>query len=553
MTVIENGTVLVAVSEYGEFASLVTLCREVEAKLGLHPVFVFAPGYGLVSDHARMVEFENWSWTQLGGKTHSYRTELDEESSNGYFRVFSDVALSDSPVIPITPAQWKSKLLYLGVAIYQLLSFVKRKILRMGLRQAGGAVPLFLPLRQLKKMLVHAEHIYQEVRPRLVLSGQDYALSVTSLLSIVGERKGIKTSIVPFNMPPTTREIIESFAYSGYNRLQGIEKRLAQMINPKWLNVRRGQVYCRVKLLTAIAADTLGLTPAEPWLPNSGKAIVFVPSQWSYDYYLTAGIPQNQLRLTGSEWSDTLVQARGSISERRIRLVESILNHSRRKQSSKKCSSQAKQRIIIISWPPNQYPRHALGCATYMDLCRQFITSIHAIQAADIANVVVSLHPTLTDQKLLARIQDAGIYVLRSNLIEYVDCADLFVSTVSSTSFWALQCGIPTINFDGYMYGYTEFDQAGAITIKTPSELFTVCKNLLENPEQFASVRLRIAERSSLFAETGGINKQRIMNGLAELVAAADHATSPLSVATDAGATLTVQTVSTSLDGQDAA
>lgn len=510
MTVLENGTVLVPVSEYGEFNFLVTLCRKVESHLKLHPVFIFSPEYGMVHTHGQLLESENWSWAQLGSDMFSYRSELDVRSDNGYFRVFSESALDIDNKQKLSKRNLSFVPLCIAVSFFQFLARIKkvsllaiRKVLNRSLKTDIPKVHIKSPASGLKSQLKHAHRLFEILRPKLILSGQDFALSVTSIISIVGEQHGVKTAIVPFNMPPTTREILESFAYHGYNRLHGLEKHLAQVVNPKWLNIRRGQVYSRINILAALAADSLDLMPPEPWLPNSGRGIVCVPSRWAYDYYSKAGIPLSQLILTGATWSDTLVQSANTRAERRRRLLASM-----------KCTG---ERIMIISWPPNQYPRKARGCSSYKDLCNQFIQVIEEIQFSKFARVAVSLHPTLTDAVLLEKIQSVGIHVLRSSLINVVDCADIFVSTVSSTNFWALQCGIPTINFDGYLYGYTEFDEAGAITIKTPAELFTVCKSLFENHEKLIQLRNRIEQQSAYFTEQTGQNTSRILYKLAEL------------------------------------
>ncbi len=482
MTTIENKSILVAVSEYGEFGSLLPLAKELEKRLGLHPVFVFAPGYGLVHEHGRLVEIEGWSWVQLGAKNKSFRTLTDANSGSGYFPTGRDFArrsqTPDTGERPITPTVSR-----IGSASLQML-FTANRLLNRLAKFRGKSSGSTSGRKELRKQLEHAELIFRKVKPQLVLSGQDYALSVTSFLSRVGEMHGIGTAIVPFSMPPTTKEIIETFAYHGYNRLRGIEKRLAQRIIPHWLNEHRENVYSRVSPGAAIAADSLGLTPPQPWLPNSGRGVVCVPSRSAQEYYLKAGIAASQLRLTGATWSDKIVRSAPTRLARKKRLMTNIEALTSGKLKRRALTD----KLAILSWAPNQYPRKALGCPTYDDLCNQFITAVQELENAGIARVAVSLHPTLTDEKLLTSLRKAKIFVLRSSLIEYVDCADVFVSTVSSTNFWALQCGIPTINFDGYLYGYTEFDEAGAITIRTPFELFSVCKRLFEDEENLERV-----------------------------------------------------------------
>ena len=516
MTTIEKGCVLVGVSEYGEFSSLIPLCKSIESRFGLHPVFVFTAGYGLWRDHGQLVELENWSWARLGSKSaYSFRYPLDEKSKAGYFRVY-DHPWGDRGRTPGMFDGITLQVLKLAVSA----GYVMRRVAHRW-QSASASLPIGAK-RHWDAQLKHARRLFKQLQPRLVLSGQDYILSVTSILAKVAEESGVKTVVVPYSMPPTTRELIESFAYGGQNRLRGVELLLAPRLNPKLLNHRRGGIYARVNLIDAIHAERLGLTPPEPWLPNSGRGIVFVPSKQAYDYYAKAGIPEAQLRLTGANWSDHFVRSAATRPERKQKLldrVRAMLSGQGARRAAMADALNASKRLVIVSWPPNQWPRRALGCLTYSDLCQQFINSLSQIQSGGLASVVVSLHPTVNDQDILDRLEKAGVYVLRSSLIRYVDCADVFMSTVSSTSFWALQCGIPTINFDGYLYGYTEFDQAGAITVRTPQDAYEACEQLFENPAYMEEVMARIRDRAAYFTSEDGGCMDRIMNEMEALIA----------------------------------
>jgi hypothetical protein len=519
MTSIDGGSFLVAVSEYGEFGAMMSLCREVEAALGLHPVFVFCPGYGMVKEHGQMVVQERWSWTQLGGGSNdrSYRSGHDVSSHDGYFRVHSragGAALLEGE----KGSAGGRYLLKAGLAALYAGRFAKRRFRRFALLRGSSATLSgghLRPASRIRAELASARRIFSAVKPRLVLSGQDYALSVTAILAKVGEEIGVRTAIVPYSMPPTTRELIETFSYNGYNRLYGFEQRAAALIDPKWTTLHRGQVYSRVNIVLAMACDRLGLSPPEPWLPNSGRGVVFAPSRHGYEYYLKAGIPEAQLRLTGAPWSDALVRAASTVGERKARLL-------RRLQATLRHKSKGGQKLVIVSWPPNQWPRKAMGCSTYADLCHQFIGMMRSLLRSRIATVAVSLHPTTTQPDLIAAINAAKIHILPSRLEEYVDCADVFVSTVSSTNFWALQCGIPTINYDGYLYGYTEFEEAGAVTVRSVQDIHDVCERLISDEAFLADTTGRIRRQSAAFVMSDGCSIQRIMAELVTLAAKRD-------------------------------
>jgi hypothetical protein len=517
MTTIENKSILVAVSEYGEFSSLLPLAKEFEERFGLHPVFVFTYGYGLAHEHGRLVEIEGWSWTKLGTKEGSFYTLLDVNSKKGYFVSRQDFFNRNSDINANHNGAVSAISRGLFASMFLILA-AKKKMLRRLPKFGGKSYGDTFPKTGSMHLLKHTEYIFQKVKPRLIISGQDYALSVTSFLSKVGEKYGVSTLIIPYSMPPTTKEIIETFSQLKYNRLNQIEKWLAQRNIPHWLNSYRGQVYSRVSPLQAMDADRHGLTPPEPWVPNSGRGVVCVPSKWALEYYSKAGIPADQLRLTGAPWSDALVRSVITRSTRKKQLMESIETFSPSRFKNY-CET---DKLVILSWAPNQYPRKSYNFSTYEALCNAFIELIWELEINCIGRIAVSIHPTVTDETLLKKFHDARIFTLRSNLIDHIDCADVFISTVSSTNFWALQCGIPTINFDGYLYGYTEFDEAGAITVKLPYEIFAVCKRLLKDEAYYSEVKARIENRSSLFCETGGENLESIMSLAANFFPAGD-------------------------------
>lgn len=508
MNELENRCVLVPVSEYGEFGAMFSLCRTIEAELGLHPVFVFTWGYGMLKEHSRLVEIERWSWFQMGDGQKSLYTRMDRRTLNNYLPS-QTVVEADRQGRGAWPV-WKIAAGFAGG--FLLLAGVIESI--------GNRVRVLTRTRRrMRASMKQAVKIVALTSPKLVLSGQDFPLSVTSVLAAAAGKRGIQTAIIPFSMPPTTREIIESFAYFGLGKVRGPYRYVARLLIPTWLNERRGETYARADLGDAIAARLAGLEPPVPWLPNSGRGVLFVPSKWAYSYYERAGIPSKQLRLTGAAWSDKLVASAATREERRKILIGNLLSGipRRYKRPHKQKVSELDWKLIVVSWPTNQYPRKANGCDSYEDLWRQYISALQHLQALYSVCAAVSLHPTVSDPKLLTMLRKAGIPVVRDALITYVDCADVFISPVSSTAFWALQCGVPTINFDGYLYGYTEFDEAGAITVTSPHEMGHVAARLLDDQPYVEETRRRIAASMELFAIRDGQSMRRILDELRRL------------------------------------
>lgn len=512
-TTIESPVCLVAVSEYGELGAMLPLARDIETKLGLHPVFVFASGYGKVPEHGQLVELQGHSWLELGGVRYSYTTQADIFSEQGYFPVIQDSEKGPvrSAIADTHPALTLSRRIRADLE-YQFFRIKRRLFVQ--LKEKDVVISgLWLQIQRARK-------IFDRLDVRLIVSGQDYALSVTSILAHEGAKRNIELAIVPYSMPPTTREIVESHARLQINRVPKRKEKFYLRHFSCWLMQYRGHIYSRLGIRDMLLADRFGLTPPLPWTPNSGLGKLLLPSDQARDYYIQSGVPADMITVTGAPWNDDLLALESSRSERKQRLLNRI--RSELKATGRQAPIDT-DKLVIVSWPPNQWPRASMGCSSYADLCRQFIANLASIQIAELAYVAISLHPTVSDPSIVNGLRRAGIVVLRDNLIDVIDCADVFSSTVSSTAFWAIQCGIPSINFDGYLYGYREFDEAGATTVRTAGQMRGVMDRLLSDEAAYAEAQNAIIARRDYWTVRSGESKAQIMEALVKMVSAGEN------------------------------
>jgi hypothetical protein len=132
--------------------------------------------------------------------------------------------------------------------------------------------------------------------------------------------------------------------------------------------------------------------------------------------------------------------------------------------------------------------------------------------------VAVSLHPTLVGRPLHAELKREGIYVLDRQLVEVLDCADIFLATVSSTLLWSLQLEIPSVNFDVYRYGYREFSEAGIIDVSSVPDLRATLLSLIRQPDHYASVQEALRVSRGHWGMFDGSCTKRIMDELSALM-----------------------------------
>lgn len=515
MSSIQKNNVLIAVSEYGELNEMFRLAKEIRQELFLHPIFVFSSQFSILKDQTQLLELEKFSWIQLGTSHFSYYTDDDAKSDNGYFQVQQTINKSLKEYKHPFYKKYK-QLLFIGLIF--LIYFYNRILTKLKNKHKNFLYrkkPLYKRYHYFLSQINQADKIFQIFKPKLVISGQDYALSVTSILAKVAEKHNIHTAIIPFSMPPTMKEIIESFSYFGMNKLMQLEKLFYEIALPQWINKYHGSFYSRLDPYSCYISNRLDLSPPKPWLPNSGRGIVFLPSQWSYNYYIKSGIPASQLKVTGALWNDILWK--NTNDQKKEGRRKNLLNCVDSEQKGRKKSENSK--IIIVSWPPNQYPRKAFNNDDYQQLCEELCKTLNSLRKIFHVSIVISLHPTLQDSFLLKILKKYNLYVIRDSLLNYIDLADIFISTVSSVNFWSLSCCIPTLNFDCYGYGYAEFEEAGAIDVRTMTELFNACFNLLDNEQEFALVKEAICKKSQPFIMKDGCSRKRILSELKQLMA----------------------------------
>lgn len=542
---IEPKTAVYPVSEYGEFYHLLNVAKEVQTALGLHPLFVFRHDYGAIKRHSQIAEGKGYSWAVEDNARDAVDNRL-EATGDGYFKQ----SPSARPLLRggrkggsrrEEPRGMRRKasllLLRLLQVLYALQLLLAPLLLpyllyRLARRTSlGKRVKSFVRRRSTAKNLAgrlrSMRALFDHFEPVLVISGQDYVLSVTSLAAKVADDRGIRTLIIPFSMTPTVKEIAESFAMLEINVVRmRMTLWLMSKVWPEWLNRYRGQNYTRLPLLDVIAATAAGVAPPEPWVPNSGRGIILAPSAQSADYCRSAGIPDEQVEVTGALWNDHFLGQAASRRRRRRSLLNSARNYYRHTalkhgiqafagRSPDDHDDDPSDILIIVSFPPNQWPRAADGFNDFATFAAATGRVLASLVSGGHAQVVISLHPTLHGSPVAHALSEEGLYVTNAQLRDILDCADIFTATVSSTLLWAVQLGVPSINFDPYSYGYSEFREAGMLEASTLPDLYETLLDLTSDRTELEALRARIMKQRDYWTCHDGHSKQRILEAVA--------------------------------------
>lgn len=234
---------------------------------------------------------------------------------------------------------------------------------------------------------------------------------------------------------------------------------------PKWLRSGEGYAITGLPLATCLAHEQQGIASANPWLSNFGAIdVLAVESRRVADAYVGHGFPEAKIQVVGLPSFDDLARALSTRSATRGSLL--------RERGLPPTTP-----IIVTAIPPNQYPQRAAAeFGDYAELLASWLSALENTGAL----VLASLHPTLKGREHEYPLVNR--FVRHEPISALLPLADLFVASVSTTIKWALACGIPTINFDCYQYGYPDYvNCAGVVEARSLEEMQLYLTALLKD------------------------------------------------------------------------
>ena len=179
------------------------------------------------------------------------------------------------------------------------------------------------------------------------------------------------------------------------------------------------------------------------------------------------------------------------------------------------------QKLVVVSWPTNQFSRPApdLEFEDYEAVSYFWANALRDIADEFGALVMVSLHPTLLNQNFDYLEEDFGFKIWHGALTDILPKADLFVSCVSSTLFWAVNLGVPSINYDCYGYGYREFDETGAIkTVSRRSDFTELLDRVFADKNVYKDMKNSAVNNGNYWGFDDGGSDDRILEAIANIM-----------------------------------
>lgn len=289
------------------------------------------------------------------------------------------------------------------------------------------------------------ERIFEKINPTIVFSFGDRHIDIEAPVLMAAKTNGIRI-IIPYS------------TYSGSPgmiRIRQIQKTLNL-----WWPFSLYRLYSVLRLRNQIlqgyfwqhpsvlfALKKLNSLSDNPWCIGNGLSdIVCVDNEYTYARYRREGVPSWKLRVVGDVAYDSLFE-----------------QYSNRKQMlkcvRKECHLEIGKPVIVLALP--QFAEQGL-----MDwerhwkeinyICNQ-VTRINF-------NVIISLHPRVNSNNYSFLEGKYPVHISLRPLKEILPIANVFIAINSSTVFWAVLCGIPTIVLDYFGLDSTMF--ANLSTVK---------------------------------------------------------------------------------------
>jgi hypothetical protein len=173
--------------------------------------------------------------------------------------------------------------------------------------------------------------------------------------------------------------------------------------------------------------------------------------------------------------------------------------------------------IIVCGWPVNMFAWGGAsgGCySDYESVARAWALALSTMRDKHGVQILVSVHPKTLDGEFQAALA-YGLQVVRGDSEALIAHCDVFATlNGSSLTAWAIACGKPTLLFDCFATGYTEFDAVpGCRMVYREADFVTELDRLCADPD----ARRALAEAQQKVAGDWGILDGRANERLAAL------------------------------------
>jgi hypothetical protein len=367
-------------------------------------------------------------------------------------------------------------------------------------RWGWWGVHFLVELLDLRASLTRVNVAFDTLSPDMLIMSIDLAGYDTGAYIKVAHQRGCKVLLIS-SMMSIGLDQAEVYYNNRDYHVRGYTRRWLARVFPHWVFRHRGRDILRCPPGRVLAMEILHIAPPKPWIFNSSWADAFnMESEAMLEYYAAAGIPREQMVVTGSTADDVMAAAQAEMIERREKLCRSL-------------ALPADRPLILTALPPDflDQPGGRPECdfREYEALVDFWMKTCCGIRDH---NVIIALHPSVPPADAV-KFERYGARVASMNTAELIPICDLFVASISSTIRWAIACGKPVVNYDVYRYRYTDFDGIeGVLTFEEQHEFVSVLRRLTTAPAYALEIGKKQAAVAPRWGRLDGQSGQRMVD-----------------------------------------
>ena len=456
---------LFLVDEYAEFIELRRLALYARTCCGWEVLFLFLRrSYRSLGEHTSQLVEDGFKWVDHGGTLHD-RPHPRPNAGGGETK---DV-----------PLESKNK-------------FGVRKEYGAIKATAVDVVNFLHDLRYYRTWSRRCRALVNRLRPGCVVAAQDFVGGAISLVLIAARRERIPSLIVPYAM--FNLEEARNYSLSRPDRqLNRPFNQLLLLGARRWIMSFGRIALCRLPASRALALEMLGLAPKLPWAPCDGAASVMaLSSDAARDSMRGMGLAEDRLVVTGAMVHDRLHRVRKERDTRRVKLLE-------------RTAQSARGPLVLCAWPPVQTVHEIADreFRSYAELTAAWAATLNRLRERGCA-VVVKPHPKATSGELDAA-RSGGLAIADDDTADLLPLCDVFATTASSVTSWAIALGIPVADYDCYRFGYNDFAEEGGVLGSTSMATFSADLDCLVFDETYrAEVACQQQRRARYWGDIDG-------------------------------------------------
>jgi hypothetical protein len=367
-------------------------------------------------------------------------------------------------------------------------------------RLPSVVVSFVIELLQLRRSLAKVRSVFEKIRPDLVVLSIDLVGYDSAAYVKVAHEFGRKAILISSIMSIGLDQA-EVYYHDRNHHVSGLLGRWIARTFPKWVIVHRSRPIFRVPAARVLAMELLRLAPPKPWLFNSSLAdAINMESAAMVEYYAAAGMPREQMVLTGSTTDDVMAAVQSRLSDHRDALCRSL--------------GLPTDRPILLTAPPPNFLNQPGGrpeCDFNGDFEALIDFWLRSCGSISGYNVVIALHPSVPPSER-PKFERYGARVANLNTAELVPLCDIFVASISSTIRWAIACGKPVVNYDVYRYRYTDFvGLEGVLACEEQDEFRNLLDRLCFNPDFADEIRRKQLAIAEQWGRLDGCSGERLV------------------------------------------